>query len=256
MAFGALNVECQCSWAVVQSYTAVADMPIVVLKTLLKPVETPQVQFLDKVFLQFIDQVVDISVVAQRPFPMVPVFPRRPLRYTSCNTLIRWSMSLSCRSCRYAHCRKPVKLPQVQYLDMVVGTRPCDHATTSSCSLLYSGTCHRFSSSPRMVKIPVRNRDRYAQCKTVHGDMAVGRVAAMRGIFCLIFEAFFALRPAGRRVPGGGDAGSLTPRCSATLIRCTRAAISTETSLLHHVRTTTTTTTTTTNNQQQQQFQN
>ena len=25
MAFGALNVESQCSWAVVQSYTAVAD---------------------------------------------------------------------------------------------------------------------------------------------------------------------------------------------------------------------------------------
>ena len=49
MAFGALNVESQCSWAVVQSDTAVADMPVVVRKTLLKPVETTQVQFLDKV---------------------------------------------------------------------------------------------------------------------------------------------------------------------------------------------------------------
>ena len=29
MGFGALNVESQCSWAVVQSYTAVADMPVV-----------------------------------------------------------------------------------------------------------------------------------------------------------------------------------------------------------------------------------
>ena len=29
-------------------------------------------------------------------------------------------MSLLCRSCRFAQCRKPVKLPQVQYLDMVV----------------------------------------------------------------------------------------------------------------------------------------
>ena len=79
----------------------VADMPVVVLKTLLtpveipqvqfldkvevcplllmkplKPVETAQVQYLDKVFLQFIDHVVDISVVAQRPFTMVPVFPK------------------------------------------------------------------------------------------------------------------------------------------------------------------------------------
>ena len=49
VAFGALTVESQCSWAVVQSYTAVADMPVVVLKTLLKPVEIPQVQFLDLV---------------------------------------------------------------------------------------------------------------------------------------------------------------------------------------------------------------
>ena len=96
-------------------------------------------------------------------------------------------MSL-CRSCRYA------------------GTRPSDHATTSSCSLLNSGTCHRFSSSPRMVEIPVCNRDRYAQCKTVHGDMAVGRVA-MRGIFASFFEAFFALRAAGRRLPGAGTPG-------------------------------------------------
>ena len=40
---------------------------------------------------------------------------------------------------------------------------------------------------------------------------------------------FSHFRPAGRRVPGGGDAGSLTPRCAATLTRCTRAVTSTET---------------------------
>ena len=67
-----------------------------------------------------------------------------------------------------------------------VGTRSCDHATTSSCSLLNSGRCHRFSSSPRMVEIPVRNRDRYAQCKLcidqgcgAAGGVAVGGMAAM-----------------------------------------------------------------------------
>ena len=169
---------------------------------------------------------------------------------------------------------KTMEVPQLQYIDKVVdvvvvqvvqvrsvpetceastgavlghvffGTRPCDHATTSSCSLLNCGRCHRFSSSPRMVEIPVRNRDRYAQCNLcivqgcgAAGDMAVGGVAAMREILPH-FEAFFALR----RVPVGGDARSLTPRCSATLIWCTHAAISAETSLLHHVRTTTTTT--------------
>ena len=100
--------------------------PLLLIK-LLKPVKLAQVQYLDKVFLQFINKVADISVVAQICSPWSRCF-RRPLRYPSCNTLIRWSMSLFCRSCRYAHCRKPVKLPQVQYLDMVVGTRPCDHA--------------------------------------------------------------------------------------------------------------------------------
>ena len=43
----------------------------------------------------------------------------------------------------------------------------------------------------------------------------------------------------------GGDAGSLTPRCSATLIRCMHWRILTETCVMLHVRTTTTTTTTT-----------
>ena len=38
---------------------------------------------------------------------------------------------------------------------------------------------------------------------------------------------------------GGGDAGSLTPRCSATPIRCMRWRLSTETFVIHLVRTTT-----------------
>ena len=54
---------------------------------LLKPVETAQVQYLDKV-LQFINKVADISVVAQSCSPWSRCF-RRPLRYSSCNALIR-----------------------------------------------------------------------------------------------------------------------------------------------------------------------
>ena len=81
-------------------------------------VEIPQVQYLDKVFLQFIDQVVDISVVAQRLIPMVPVFPKTTevsqLQYVGKEVDVA-----VCRSCRYAQRQKPVKLPQVQYLDMV-----------------------------------------------------------------------------------------------------------------------------------------
>ena len=42
--FGALYAD-SCSWAVVQSYTAVADFPVV-LMALPLPVEIPQVQFL------------------------------------------------------------------------------------------------------------------------------------------------------------------------------------------------------------------
>ena len=43
------------------------------------------------------------------------------------------------------------------------------------------------------------------------------------------------------RARGGGDAGSLTPRCSATPIRCMRWRVSTVTCVIHLVRTTTTT---------------
>ena len=46
------------------------------------------------------------------------------------------------------------------------------------------------------------------------------------------------------RARGGGDAGSQTPRCSATPIRCNCDDLSTEISHQHTVRTTTTTTTT------------
>ena len=74
------------------------------------------------------------------------------------------------------------------------------------------------------------------------------------------FAAFFVLRPAGRECPffsfraltavgcrglgGGGDARSLTPRCSVTPVSCVRWRLSTETFVIHLVRTTTTTTTT------------
>ena len=58
------------------------------------------------------------------------------------------------------------------------------------------------------------------------------------------FAAFFALRPAGRECPlfsnscrlsrtqGGGDAGSLTPMCSASAIRCNSACATTESRML------------------------
>ena len=48
-----------------------------------------------------------------------------------------------------------------------------------------------------------------------------------------------------RGLGGGGDAGSPTPRCSVTPISCMRWRLSTETFVIHLVRTTTTTTTTT-----------
>ena len=47
------------------------------------------------------------------------------------------------------------------------------------------------------MEIPVRNKDRYAQCKLcivqvcgAAGDMAVGGVAAMRGIFASFLKHF------------------------------------------------------------------
>ena len=61
-----------------------------------------------------------------------------------------------------------------------------------------------------------------------------------------IFQPSMMKCSSSSRARGGGDAGSLTPRCSVTPIRCIRAVIWINTSLLHLVRTTTTTTTTTT----------
>ena len=43
--------------------------------------------------------------------------------------------------------------------------------------------------------------------RSVHRQVRDG----LKRAFCLIFEAFFALRPAGREGQGGGDAGSLLP---------------------------------------------
>ena len=58
-------------------------------------VEIPQEQYLDKVLLQFIDKVVDISVVAQRLIPMVLIFKKTTERP-------RWPMSLLCGSYRFS----------------------------------------------------------------------------------------------------------------------------------------------------------
>ena len=91
VAFGALNVESQCSWAVVQSYTAVADMPVVEVKTLLKPVESSWTRLRyarccdDKAWgsdakktvevpqVQYSDRVVDVPAAVHRQCLDVPV---------------------------------------------------------------------------------------------------------------------------------------------------------------------------------------
>ena len=62
-----------------------------------------------------------------------------------------------------------------------------------------------------------RHRDRYAQFLLC----MVGMVAAMRGSFAAVLQHFSASVHLDVEAQGGGDAGSLTPRCSATPIRCT-----------------------------------
>ena len=47
-------------------------------------------------------KVVDITVVAQRPFPLVQF--SRPLRFPSCSPLVRCSTSRLCRSSRFLGC--------------------------------------------------------------------------------------------------------------------------------------------------------
>ena len=94
--------------------TAEVERPKIIKQTLQKPimqekinqvtrhVETPLLQIAKKIFevpeLQFSNKVVDIPVVAQRQITS------RLLRFPSCNTLIRWSMSLLCWSHRFHRC--------------------------------------------------------------------------------------------------------------------------------------------------------
>ena len=59
-----------------------------------------------------------------------------------------------------------------------------------------------------------------------------------RGHFRLKFEAFFALRPGRRECWVAETPGFLTPRCSATRIRCNCNGLSTEISHQHTVRNT------------------
>ena len=56
-----------------------------------------------------------------------------------------------------------------------------------------------------------------------------------------IFQLSMMKSSSSSRARGGGDAGSLTPRCSVTSIKCMRAVIWINTSLQHLFRTTTTT---------------
>ena len=55
---------------------------------------------LQEKILQFIGKAVDIPVLAQRQIHMNRTF-RTPWRFPSCNTLIKWSMSLLCWSRRF-----------------------------------------------------------------------------------------------------------------------------------------------------------
>ena len=90
MAFGALSVESQCSWAVAE---------------LLKPVETPQVQFSDK-------SVLDRALFLERILRRVGLRSHGVWRSECCE-----SVFVGCR----VDLLKPVEIPQVQFLDIYCG---------------------------------------------------------------------------------------------------------------------------------------
>ena len=162
-------------------------------------VEIPQVQYLDTVFQQFIDQVVDISVVAQRLIPVVPVFPKTivvpQLQYFDKEVDVAVVQFVQVRS-----------VPEAREASTgavlghgCVGTRPCGHATTSSCSLLNSGSVAQKGGNSSAQQRQVRSANCASFRSAEQPVIAIGGVAAMMGFLHHCF--FFALRPAGRRVP-------------------------------------------------------
>ena len=78
--------------------------------------------------------------------------------------------------------------------------------------------CIRLSSSPEFVDISLRT-------ETVTHSAAVHGGGGVEGYFAAVLQHFSAsvhLDVEAQGSGGGGDAGSLTPRCSATPIRCIR----------------------------------
>ena len=121
----------------------------------------------------------------------------------------------------------------VQFLDRLL-SRPllCTTCAGWSRQCRIAWRCRRCSSCAVVVVAVFMQRQVPGSpgtgFRSVHRQDRDGLECAF---FCLIFEAFFALRPAGREGQGGGDAASLDSQCSATRNRCRRAVISTKTSL-------------------------
>ena len=81
-------------------------------------------------------KVVDTSVVAQMQFPLVLLF-RKPLRFSSCSSLIRFSMSIvQVQQFSGAVGEETVELPQLQAVEQWTLSLPCPSLCNESCRVV------------------------------------------------------------------------------------------------------------------------
>ena len=172
------------------------------------------------------NKVVDNTVVAQRPFPLVQ--PSRPLRFPSCSPLI-WCSTSRCAGpavSSKAVCEKTVEIPQLHHVEIIAawtlllharcvqrqipggsecrkvrGSRSCSTLTGSRCprhaGLRYGRCCdHAVTSVSRTVKVPqthpgvgghFRSQQRRARFQL--------GVAALRGPFFALLQVVWSRAP-------------------------------------------------------------
>ena len=159
-------------------------------------------------------KVVDFPFVPQRLIPMVlPVWKTTEtpqLQYVS------W-WSLPCCAGRACSARCLLRqMPMVQTLRKFVEVSQSQFLPGCGRRCVYAATSCLDMKMPQIQFIARVSghfsRDRYAQLQLC----MVGMMSAMRGKFAAVLQHFSASVHLDVEAQGGGDAGNLTPRCSAT----------------------------------------
>ena len=198
---------------------------LVVSVTLQLKLQQSIVEFFQVPQLQFIDRVVVPSVASQRQGLQCKLYRRPEIPWCSSGIVV--NMPVGVPTTGYgSDSTENCGVPQVQYserwsmsllLQFIDVGRPCDYAATQS----RSWRCHRFSSSPGLMDIPVRNRDRVLSavgCDDGYFRLIL-RHFSLFSVFPELSASFSSFRAlttvSARGLQGAGVAGSLLSGDSA-----------------------------------------